>query len=98
MAIRVRRGLKADFDPNKLVEGELATPLDTKELYAAFAPGDVQKIATNENVHEMVEEAAEDIVNEITEGVNNATEYANTQGDYANTQGEIGRASCRERV
>jgi hypothetical protein len=88
MAVRApRRGLKVDFDPNKLVEGELAMPLDTKELYVAFSPGDVQKLATHENVKEMVEEATEEVIADFTEGVNNATEYATEQGDYAKAQG-----------
>lgn len=87
MAVRVRRGLKADFDPNKLVAGEPAAPLDTRELYIAFAPGDVQKLATHENVREMVDEVTEEVVADLTEGVNNATDYANTQGDYAKDQG-----------
>lgn len=87
MAIRVRRGLKADFDPSKLLSGEPAVPLDTREVYMAFAPGDVQKLATHENVKEMVEEATDEVIADFTEGVNNATEYATEQGDYAKEQG-----------
>lgn len=91
MAVRVRRGLKADFDPNKLVEGEPAAPLDTRELYIAFAPGDVQKLATHENVREMVDEVTEEVVADLTEGVNNATDYAKDKGDYAKDQGDYAK-------
>lgn len=87
MAIQARRGLKKDFDPNKLLSGEPAVPLDTREVYMAFAPGDVQKLATHENVKEMVEEATDEVIADFTEGVNNATEYATEQGDYAKMQG-----------
>ncbi|MDU6263703.1 MAG: hypothetical protein E6600_04280 [Anaerocolumna aminovalerica] len=87
MAIQARRGLKKDFDPNKLLPGEPAVPLDTREVYMAFAPGDVQKLATHENVKEMVEEATDEVIADFTEGVNNATEYATEQGDYAKMQG-----------
>lgn len=106
MAIRVRRGLKQDFDPNKLLSGELATPLDTRELYAAFAPGDVQKIATYENVQSMVTDATEEVVETLTVGVNAATEsaqtatqgantagaYATGEGNYAKVQGDYAKA------
>lgn len=106
MAIRVRRGLKQDFDPNKLLSGELATPLDTRELYAAFAPGDVQKIATYENVQEMVGDATEEVIAEFIESVTEATEsaqtatqgantaatHATTEGDYAKAQGDYAKA------
>ena len=46
MAIQIRRGLKKDFDPNKLRPAEYAIPTDTKEVYVAFSPGDVKRIAT----------------------------------------------------
>ncbi len=106
MAIRVRRGLKQDFDPNKLLSGELATPLDTRELYAAFAPGDVQRLATYENIQSMVTDATEEVVETLTVEVNAATEsaqtatqgantaatHATTEGDYAKIQGDYAKA------
>jgi hypothetical protein len=112
LAIRVRRGLKKDFDPNKLLSGELATPLDTRELYAAFAPGDVQKIATYENVQSMVTGATEEVVENLTVEVNAATEsaqtatqganaaatYAQTQGDYAKAQGDAAQAITLSKI
>ena len=43
MAIKTRRGNYLDFDPNKLVAGELAMILNhgtpTGELYFCFSPG-----------------------------------------------------------
>jgi hypothetical protein len=70
MAIRVRRGLKADFDPNKLLPGEPSSPLDSKELFIAFAPGDVKKIATYEDMVSNIEEANTEIIADLTSGAN----------------------------
>lgn len=95
MAIQVRRGFKSQFDPSKLLPGELASPLDTKELYAAFAPGDVKRIATYEDMQDNINQATEEIILELTEGVaqainsaNNSAEYAAEQGYYAKEQGD----------
>lgn len=83
MAIQTRRGLKKDFDVNKLLPGELATPLDTKELYAAFAPGDVKRIATYEDMVSNIEQVTEDIRAEYLEDIETATANANTSGQLA---------------
>ena len=44
MAIIMRNGLEADFDPNKMRAGELAIVTDARELHATFAPGDSPKV------------------------------------------------------
>jgi hypothetical protein len=78
MAIQVRRGLKADLDKNKLRPGEPASPTDSKELFIAFAPGDVKKIATYEDMEQNIRDANESIITELTQGVNQATAIAQT--------------------
>lgn len=44
MAIIMRNGLAANFDPNKMRAGELAIVTDARELHATFAPGDSPKV------------------------------------------------------
>ena len=44
MAIIMRNGLAANFDPNKMRAGELAVVTDARELHATFAPGDSPKV------------------------------------------------------
>lgn len=44
MAIIMRKGLKINFDPNKMQAGELAVVTDTRELHATFAPGDSPEV------------------------------------------------------
>jgi hypothetical protein len=70
MAIRVRRGNKIDFDPNKLLSGEPSAPLDSKELFIAFGPGDVKKIATYEDMVTNIENATTEIIADFTSGAN----------------------------
>ena len=50
MAIRLRRGTKAYFDPTKLVQGELAVVTDTGELYFCFSAGNTKKLQTKEDL------------------------------------------------
>lgn len=54
MAIQMRRGQKADFDPSKMLPGEWAVSIDsdtTKQwVWMCFAPGVVKRIATFEDI------------------------------------------------
>ena len=85
MAIQVRRGLKKDFDPYKLLEGEPAAPTDTKELFVAFAPGDVKKIATYEDMVDNIRDANQEIIEELTAGANAAANICERVLDGNNT-------------
>jgi hypothetical protein len=89
MAIQVRRGNEADFDPNKLLPGETATTLDTKKIFHAFAPGDIHQMATIEEmasaVNNAVDNATEDIQTEFTANVTAATNSANIAAQTATT-------------
>lgn len=48
MAIQVRRGKEADFDPSKMLPGEWAVSLDTKYVRMCFAPSVCLRMATYE--------------------------------------------------
>lgn len=48
MAIRMRRGNEADFDPSKMLPGEWAVSTDTKYVRMCFSPGIVLRMATYE--------------------------------------------------
>lgn len=48
MAIRMRRGNEADFDPEKMLPGEWAVSTDTKYVRMCFTPGIVLRMATYE--------------------------------------------------
>lgn len=48
MAIKMRRGNEADFDPSKMLPGEWAVSTDTKYVRMCFATGIVLRMATYE--------------------------------------------------
>ena len=57
MAIQHRRGQYSDFDPSKMVNGEIAVvtngdpnTINGKSIYMAFAPGNVKRIATIDDI------------------------------------------------
>jgi len=60
MAIQMRRGQYADFDPSKMTPGEWAVAIDndtTKQIiWMCFAPGVVKRIGTYEDYIRMIDE------------------------------------------
>lgn len=106
MAVLTRGGNEADFDPNKMRQKEWGGVLDTKKVYYTFAPGDCRRMATHEEMTEMINESLGEIKEGFTEGVENAINtahnsaeyatgqgnYAKDEGDYAKTQGDYAKA------
>ena len=68
MAIQVRRGLKADFDPTKMLPGEWAVSVDLDSdkqiIWMCFAAGIVKRMGTYEDFKKQIEEATEEIKEE----------------------------------
>lgn len=56
MAITMRQGKEADFDPNKMIPGEWAVSLDTKYVRMCFEPGLCLRMATYEAFEEDMEQ------------------------------------------
>jgi|GEM_PF-4001299 len=79
MPIKMRSGLKKDLRTNKLEAGEFAVPLDTKEVFACFKPGDTKRMATYEDMVENIESAAGDVIAGVTSGLNAAITDAKTE-------------------
>ena len=50
MAIKVRRGLKEEFIPAKLLPGEFAVATDTGAAWYCYNAGKVIQIATSEDI------------------------------------------------
>ncbi len=91
MAIRVRRGNKEDFDPNKMLSGEFGIAVDSKEAFICFAPGDTKKMSTYEDmakdIEEVTSEIQEQFTAEITQKISDA-EDAITSATNATTAAE----------
>ena len=73
MAIQTRRGNYGDFDPDKMLPGELATVTsgdpgaeDGRSVYACFAAGDVKRMATYEDMQENISQATQDVQEDFT--------------------------------
>lgn len=89
MAIQNRRGDYNDFDPQKLVPGEWAVVLSGdpnsvrgKAVYMAFDIGDVERMATYEDMQENIESATTDIqaqfADELTQTITDANAAVTT--------------------
>ena len=76
MAIQMRRGDYADFDPTKLVAGELAVVTsgdpnsDTgRALYICFEPGIVKRVTDYEDLIDQINAATQEIQQRFTASV-----------------------------
>lgn len=65
MAIQMRRGLKNDFDPQKMLPGEWAVSVDLETanqiVWMCFRAGLVKRMGTYEDFKAQIEEATDDI-------------------------------------
>ena len=91
MAIQTRRGIYDDFEPAKMLPGELATVTsgdpganDGRSVYACFAAGDVKRMATYEDMQENISQATQDIQEEFTDQLNNKISQAQSATSAAN--------------
>ena len=85
MAILNRGGLEVDLDKSKMLPRETVVTIDTKKVFTAFAPGEVEQMATVKEMNEAITEVTEDIITEVTEGISTAIENAETATANANT-------------
>ena len=71
MAIQMRRGNKADFDPSKMLPGEWAVAIDSDTqnqiVWMCFRAGVVKRMGTYEDFKEQIREATAEIKNEYKE-------------------------------
>lgn len=77
MAIQIRRGNIQDFDSSKLLPGEWAVSLDNKKVFIAFAPGDTKQMATYEDMITDIQDATQEIIDNLTAGVDEAINNTN---------------------
>ena len=91
--IQMRRGLRRDFDPAKLLPGEWAVTTDpgteNQIVYMCFQAGVVKRMGTYEDFRAQVSEATEDIKEEYEQTFNEIKVYMeglkNTTEGYKNT-------------
>lgn len=65
MGIYVRRGMEADFDPEKMKPGEWAVSINSdrkkQKIWMCFAPGVVKRMGTYEDFVDQIENATDEI-------------------------------------
>ena len=95
MAIQLRRGAYEDFDPEKLVEGELAVVLSGdpgsstgRSLYVCFGSGVVKRIADYEDAADMIDVATEDVQAAFLAAINQAISNAGSAATTATAAAE----------
>lgn len=73
MAIQMRRGLKKDFDPAKMLPGEWAVAIDPETenqiVWMCFAAGIVKRMGTYEDFMVQIQEISGDIKEEYVEAL-----------------------------
>lgn len=78
MAIQMRKGLKADFDPTKMLPGEWAVSIDSDTsnqiVWMCFAAGVVKRMGTYEDFKNMIRDATKDIRDEYVTEFNSILE------------------------
>lgn len=96
MAIQMRRGDYADFDPTKLVAGELAVVTsgdpnsDTgRALYICFEPGIVKRVTDYEDLIDQINAATQEIqqrfTNAVKQSARDALSFAESASSSAGT-------------
>ena len=53
MAIQMRRGNLADYDPDKMLPGEIGVATDEDELYISFGSGNSKRVLTESDIQEV---------------------------------------------
>lgn len=70
MAIQMRRGANSDFNPSKMLPGEIAVTTDgTRKVYAAFKANDVKELASKEDVQGLINGFTSVVDREIAEAL-----------------------------
>lgn len=92
MAIQNRRGIYYDFDPGKMVAGELAVVQEGdadsstgRALYICFEPGIVKRICDYDDVADIFAHSAETYIDDLEEIVSNAQTAASSATSAASS-------------
>lgn len=102
MAIQHRRGAYADFNPAKLLPGELAVVLSGdpasntgRSLYICFAPGVVKRIVSYEDFENELQNVTEELQNAFTADIRSAISSAITATNTANAATKAADAATK---
>ena len=93
MAIQMRKGLKADFDPTKMLPGEWAVSIDSDTsnqiVWMCFAAGVVKRMGTYEDFKAQIRDATKDIRDEYVTEFNSILERIDKLADTTQKNTDI---------
>ena len=93
MAIQMRRGAYAEFDPSKMKAGEWAvsTDSDTKkqQIWMCFAPGIVKRMGTVEDFDVEIQRLIQSYLDGMAQSVSQAQKSAQTASQKANEVAQV---------
>ena len=93
MAIQMRRGAYAQFDPSKMKAGEWAvsTDSDTKkqQIWMCFAPGIVKRMGTVEDFDIEIQKLIQNYLDGMAQSVSQAQKSAQTASQKADEVAQI---------
>lgn len=76
VTIQMRRGLESQMDKSKFLPAEFGATTDTKKLFFAFGAGDVQQLATYQNLEGLMAQALAGLEEEYLGSITQATQNA----------------------
>lgn len=89
MAIQMRRGAYAEFDPSKMKAGEWAVSTDSdmkkQQIWMCFAPGIVKRMGTVEDFNVEIQRLIQSYLDGMAESVEKAQKSAQTATEKADS-------------
>lgn len=76
VTIQMRRGLESQMDKSKFLPAEFGATTDTEKLFFAFGAGDVQQLATYQNLEGLMAQALAGLEEEYLGSITQATQNA----------------------
>lgn len=100
MAIQMRRGLRKDFDPYKMLPGEWAASIDKSThnqiVWMCFEPGIVKRMGTYEDFKAQIAEATDDIRKEYEQTFNEIKEYMEGLAEESEENKNVSKEKAKE--
>lgn len=102
MAIQMRRGSYANFDPSRMLPGEWAVVLEGdpasasgKTVYMCFAANDVRRFVSIEDMQSILADLTDDVIAEIRAELDAATAAANSAAAQARDAKDAAQAATQ---
>lgn len=96
VTIQMRRGLESQMDKSKFLPSEFGATTDTKKLFFAFGAGDVQQLATYQNMEGLMAQSLAGLEKEYLGSITQATQNAINATSQANSATTAANQAAKE--